>query len=190
MPQPCVYSPEQILDAAFALLREHGWKQLSVRAVARRLGSSTMPIYSHVHSMEELGMRLRDRTLALQQGYQTRPRTGDVLLDLAVGYVLFARDEKHLFAFLYLDGPGPPPEPAFSPREEFRATFGDESPPVQALAGISPGIQDTLIRYAGIFTHGLAMRVYAGHNGAPSDDTIQECLRDAGEAFALWARDR
>ena len=54
MIQPSVYSRQQIVDAAFELIREEGWPAVSTRAIAKKIGSSTMPIYSHVRSVDEL----------------------------------------------------------------------------------------------------------------------------------------
>ncbi|MDO9533856.1 MAG: TetR/AcrR family transcriptional regulator [Bacillota bacterium] len=105
MKQPSVYSQSQIFDATFELIREQGWSGISTRAIAKKLGSSTMPIYSHVRSVEELEKELLTRSRSLLKDFQERPYTEHALLNLAFGYVAFARDEKHLFRFLYLERP-------------------------------------------------------------------------------------
>jgi AcrR family transcriptional regulator len=45
MPPKVQFSKEQILDTAFELVAEAGMAALSVRALAKRLGSSVAPIY-------------------------------------------------------------------------------------------------------------------------------------------------
>ena len=44
------FSREEIVETAFEMVRENGWKGLSVPAVAKAINSSTMPIYSHFKS--------------------------------------------------------------------------------------------------------------------------------------------
>jgi AcrR family transcriptional regulator len=105
MTQRAFFTKEAVIDTAFALAREKGWGAVSARSIARRLGSSTMPIYSSLKSMEEIERETRKRAEILLQEYQTRPYTENPSLSLAVGYVAFARQEPHLFRFLYVDAP-------------------------------------------------------------------------------------
>ena len=185
--QPSVYSYPQIIDAAFDLLREEGWGAVSTRAIAKRLGSSTMPIYSHVRSVAELEQELRRKARALLRDYQARQYTGDVLLNLAFGYIVFARDEKHLFRFLYLDRPEEiRHERGSGMKEAFLKEFGNDSSAAAALAEMQDSGHETLIQYTWIFTHGLAMLVNSGTIKSPSDQYIMGLLRDAGEAFYTW----
>jgi len=185
--QPSVYSRKEILEAAFALIRERGWSAVSTRAIAKKMGSSTMPIYSHIKSVEKLERELRTMASELQKEYQQKSYTEHVLLNLAFGYVVFARDEKHLFRFLYLESPrtmninhGP------SLRESFFRQFGADSAEAEALNELKASGQEALIQYTWIFTHGLATQVNADSESSFSDEQIMRLLRNAGEAFYLW----
>lgn len=189
MIHPSVYSREKVVEAALELIREEGWQGVSVRAIARRLGSSTMPIYSHAKSIEELEKDLKTKARVLLKEYQHRPYTEFALLNLAFGYVVFARDEKNLFRFL--ERPDPIASGDMSGMAElFRSEFGERSEESAALAGMPPERQETLIRYTWVFTHGLAMLVNSGALGKVSDNTILEFLRNSGEAFYVWAAAR
>ncbi len=188
MIQPSVYSYSQILDAGLELIREKGWSGVSARAIARKLGSSTMPIYSHVSSMEELVVDLREKARGIQRDYQKRQYTEHPLLNLAFGYVTFARDEKNLFRFLYLE------KPAILEREDlsgmkdsFFSEFSPDSPQGKALAEFQESGQEVLIQHTWIFTHGLAMLANSGAFGSNSNDAILRLLMNAGEAFYLWS---
>ncbi|MBU2552152.1 MAG: TetR/AcrR family transcriptional regulator [Proteobacteria bacterium] len=97
MPPKTRFSREVIIDVAFNIVRWNGWEALSARAVAEELKSSTMPVYFHFKSMENLEEEIVKRALTLQLEYQDRSYTGDRLLDLGVGYVTFANEESHLF---------------------------------------------------------------------------------------------
>ena len=191
MKQPRVYSRNQVIDAAFALLRDKGWSAVTTRAIARQMGASTMPIYSHVSSVDDLEAELRVRARSLLQECQLTRYTEHALLNLAFGYVAFARDEKQLFRFLYLDRPttlelgG-----TASVAESLLTQFGAESEVGKALAEIGTAGQETLIRYTWVFTHGLAMMVNAGALESSTDDIILQYLQDSGTAFYAWEETR
>ena len=158
--QPSVYSYEQIIDAAFELVREQGWSGVSTRAIAKKMGSSTMPIYSNVRSVEELQKEVQQKARELLKKFQKQPYTEHVLLNLAFGYVVFARDEKNLFRFLYLEKPERLDlEDVSGMKESFFAQFGEQSEQVKALSKMQEPGQEAVIQYPWIFTHGLAMLV-------------------------------
>ena len=187
MKQPSVYSYSQIIDAAFELVREQGWSGVSTRAIAKKLGSSTMPIYSHVKSVEELEKELLTRARSLLKDFQQRPYTEFALLNLAFGYVAFARDEKYLFRFLYLERPNKVDlEDVSGMKESFFAEFGGESEAGKALLDLQASGQEALVQYTWIFTHGLAILVSSGTFGPSSDEVILRYLKNAGEAFYIW----
>jgi len=172
-------------------LWELGWQSVTTRAIAKILGSSTMPIYSHHKSVEELEKELRAKASSLLKVFQQRPYTGHILLNLAFGYVVFARDEKQLFRFLYLDRPKRLDLGAMSEiKDTFSSEFSAESDAGRALVKFKESGQEALIQYTWIFTHGLAMLVNSGTLGSNSDQMILEYLKNAGEAFYLWGTGR
>ncbi len=187
MKQPSVYSREQIIDAAFELVREAGWSKVTTRAIAKKLGSSTMPIYSHVSSVEELEKEIRLRAREQLKIYQRDNYSEHVLLNLAFGYVVFARDEKNLFRFLFLESPNQLDlENGRGMRESFFSEFGEDSEEGKALKELKSSGQEAVIQYTWIFTHGLAMLVNAGTFGSNSNRSIMQFLMNAGEAFYTW----
>ena len=101
MPLTAKISRVEIIDAAFKVLRQHGWSKFSARMVAGELKCSTMPIYSQFKSMTELEEKVVDKAMALLWQYQSQSHTGTLSLDRAIGYVLFAWEEPNLFAAIY-----------------------------------------------------------------------------------------
>ncbi len=189
MKQPSVYSRVQIIDAAFELVREEGWGRVTTRAIAKKLGSSTMPIYSHVSSVQELERELQVKARQLLKEFQLRQYTEHVLLNLAFGYVSFARDEKNLFRFIYLERPEILDlEDAPAVTELFFSDFSEESEAGKALLELSASGNEALVQYTWIFTHGLAMLVNSGSLGSNSDSIILQYLKNAGEAFYTWGK--
>jgi AcrR family transcriptional regulator len=91
------FSEDAIVDAAFSIVRDGGVGELSTRSIAERLGCSTMPVYTYFKSKKNLTEKVIERAYEMLYEYQTTERSGDPYLDMGIGYVLFARDERHLF---------------------------------------------------------------------------------------------
>lgn len=107
MTQKAVFSKQMIVETAFELTHAEGWQAVTARNIARKLSSSTMPIYSGWKSMVGIEQEVRRRAESLMVEYQRKAYTADQALNAAFGYVTFARDERHLFRFLYVDRPLP-----------------------------------------------------------------------------------
>jgi AcrR family transcriptional regulator len=97
MPRKSKYSSEDIIQAAFKVVRFQGAGKLSAYNIAQTLNSSTMPIYSYLKSMKNLEEEIVKRAFSLLLTYETTERTGDIYLDMGIGYVLFAKKEELLF---------------------------------------------------------------------------------------------
>ena len=100
MPPKTRFKKEDIIEAAFSVVRRHGWGGLSARSIAQELNSSTQPIYSHLKSIEDFKEEIVKKIFELLFSYGTTKRTGDPWIDVGVGYVLFAKEEKQLFQCL------------------------------------------------------------------------------------------
>lgn len=97
MPPRPRFSPEDVIEAAFRVVRKRGWEGFSARTIAGELHSSTRPIYDYFSSMENIEAEVVKKALAFFIEFLNQERTGDKWLDQAIGYVLFAAREKHLF---------------------------------------------------------------------------------------------
>ncbi len=97
MPPKQRFSSDDVIEAAFNIVRRGGWEGLSARTIARELNASTRPIYDHLQSMKNIEKGVVQKALACFVDYIAQDRTGDKWLDQALGYVLFAANEKHLF---------------------------------------------------------------------------------------------
>jgi AcrR family transcriptional regulator len=174
------------VEAAFSIVRRHGWEKLSARSIAAELGSSTMPIYSNLKSMGDLEETIVKKALDLLLSFQKTPRTGDPILDLGLGYVLFAKHERHLFMAINDEKHG-----------QLQVQLGEENFEflVQALSedarakGMSTDQLRKLMFFWWIFVHGLAninnnlagqeLNNYVGQEFNESE--IADCIREAGE---------
>ncbi len=172
-----------IVSAAIQIVREAGWDAVSARRIAGRLGCSTMPIYSGAGSMQDLRTLTKARAVEMLETSQRIPRTGNPALDLAVGYVAFAREEPKLFHFvLSEDGSPRPPSPEESMRAG-RERLIDDAPKMGGiLDSILKSVQGDFLFRSWIFTHGLAELVASGVVEM-SDEEILRHLNAAGAAF-------
>lgn len=192
-PRARQFSAVQITAAAVELVREQGWSAVSARTIAQRLGTSTTPIYSVLGSMAEIEEAVRIQAMERLLHAMLTPRTGNALLDLAVGYVKFSGDERLLFRFLYIDRPSPVSRAERERLEgrglsaRIRQIFGDSDvdPLSTYLGGQSVDAGDELAYRAWIFTHGLAMLHCAGVLPDVDEAEITRLLNGAGMAFFL-----
>lgn len=97
MPPKFKFTRDELVAAAFAIVRRNGWAALTTRSLAAALGASARPIYSFFASMSELEEAVVRKAVDLLSVYMTRKRTGDPWHDHGIGYVLFAMEEKALF---------------------------------------------------------------------------------------------
>lgn len=103
MPRKPQFTTEDVVSAAVELVRQKGLTSLSAPAVADKMGCSTMPIYSHFKNMQALEDEVVKQAWQRVDRFQNATYTGDTWIDQAIGYIRFAREEKHLFRCL-LDG--------------------------------------------------------------------------------------
>jgi AcrR family transcriptional regulator len=198
MPPQTKFPKTDTIEAAFNIVRRHGWEKLSARSIAAELGSSTMPIYSNLKSMGDLEEVIVKKALDLQLSFEKTPRTGDPILDLGLGYVLFAKHERHLFKAINDEKHG-----------QLQVKLGEENFEfaVQALSkdprseGMSRDQLREMVFFWWIFVHGLANinndlagREFNNLAGREFNEAeIADCIRKAGalimKGFLVDAQD-
>lgn len=95
------FNKDEIVEAAFQLVREHGWEGFSVQAVAKAIGGSTMPVYSQFGNVRELEDAVCLKALDLLKERMLEEGSGDKWIDQAISFVRFAEEEKFLFRCLW-----------------------------------------------------------------------------------------
>lgn len=95
------YTLDDIVDAALSIVRKTGLENLTARATAKEMKSSTMPIYSCGKTMNEIEADVVKKCWGILEQYQLEPRTDDIYINTGLGYVLFAKYEKHLFGCIH-----------------------------------------------------------------------------------------
>lgn len=104
-----------LIQAAARLLAERGSNGLTVRGVANAAGVSTMGVYTHFGSLEDLRHAVRDQGFRdLQAAWAAVETTHDPVADLTVSgatYTRFAVTNPHLYRAMFYEPPTDSPAP-------------------------------------------------------------------------------
>lgn len=106
MPPKAALTKEKALSAAFELVRKQGFEAISARNVAQMLKCSTQPIYSLYNNIEELKTSVYDKAVefALNSMLEYQSNDNSPALNITIGFLYFAQNEKQLFRAVYLSG--------------------------------------------------------------------------------------
>lgn len=101
---------DEIINVAFNIVRKEGFYNLNARAIAKKLGVSTQPIFSNFKNMEDLKMEIVRKATALYFSMlKEEEKSGKYPPYKARGmaYIRFAKEEKNLFRLLFMDKRSP-----------------------------------------------------------------------------------
>jgi AcrR family transcriptional regulator len=178
------FSSDQVIGAAFKLLREKGQDNVVARAIAAELGASTMPIYSHIKSKQKLIQELLSKAFDLLSQYMYQKRTGDFWIDWGVGYVLFALEETHLFNLILREFT---PGEANSPHYCLWVSVLKQAQSYDGFAGLAESQIEMIVLRRYIFNLGLATYL----SKAPdllTEEQIVEMVRGTSSALIEGAQ--
>lgn len=105
MPPIPKYTKKEITEAAFEIIKEKGYDMLTARDLAKRLNTSTRPIFTAFENMDELKKEIIYKAAALFEEYKTNEiKNGKYPEYKARGmaYIRFAKEEKNLFKLLFM----------------------------------------------------------------------------------------
>lgn len=103
MPPKAKFTKEEIIEAAFQIVRTEGYSALTARALAAKLSSSPRPIFTLFQSTEEVQQAVKEEAKKLYRSYvetglsQPLPFKG-----VGAQYILFAVKEPKLFQLLFM----------------------------------------------------------------------------------------
>lgn len=105
MPPKVKYGRDEIVDAAFRLVRREGAAACNARAVAGELGCSTQPLFRAFSSMDGLRQEVLNKANGVYAAYiqdSARLSPDTPYLGTGLAYLLFAREEPKLFQLLFM----------------------------------------------------------------------------------------
>jgi AcrR family transcriptional regulator len=189
MPSRISLERERIIAASLEQIRKGGWETVSARTIAQRLGSSTMPIYSAIGSMNDLKQASFVAAAIKLSAAQRKPRTGNAALDLAVGYVAFAREEPRLFKFII--SMQRDMGKRLLEATELPGSLGgvqDVDMVREALSSLSaPEVKEDFLLRSWIFAHGLAQLLAEGTLVMDEKEIVRH-LQEAGGSFYFFEK--
>lgn len=106
MPPKITTSREMIIEAGYAIADEEGISQVNCRAIAKRIGCSTQPVFSRFPKMDELKeevFRYACETLEKNISDQLNDDNSHSLIEISVVVLAeLARNHKNLYKLIYL----------------------------------------------------------------------------------------
>lgn len=151
---------EQIMQAAFLLVKDQGYKAINARSIAKAADCSVQPIYSCCKNMEQLMDELFDYCLHYQITYVQEHLEPDNYFESAGrAHITFAHEEKNLFEFLFLSKYVKGVE-----LEDVYRQYGlDEvTDSIEQTLGLDKNAARQLYLDMMIYTHGIAAMVSTG----------------------------
>jgi hypothetical protein len=186
------FSTADIIEAAFSVIRKQGWGKCTARAIAQDLGASTMPIYSVLKSMKNLEDEITKRASDVLITYQTKKWSGFGFLDMGVGYVMFAQEEKELFRMMYYKQPGH--EDDQERQKKYRGyvfdVLMDRLEHEEIMTGLSIDQRKEVLNKMWVFSHGLAMLINNSVIDPMTEQEITHFLMDTGGLIITGERAR
>ncbi|MGN0808022.1 MAG: TetR/AcrR family transcriptional regulator [Candidatus Coproplasma sp.] len=150
---------QNIIDAAFELVRRRGMSALNARSLAKSLGCSTRPIYISFGSMEELKgevIKLINQTYQTYLKKEVDRRIYPEYKAYGMGYIRFAKEESQLFSYLFMRN-----------RESQREYDGGDITPVLSSLSSATGLAGDLAERfhweCWLFVHGIATMFATGY---------------------------
>ena len=105
MPRQFRSTKDEIIDASITIVREKGFKAISVREIGKALKSSSKPIFSLFENMEEVNNEIIKRAYTIYTQYienAMKENKWPKYKASGMAYISFAKEEKELFKLLFM----------------------------------------------------------------------------------------
>lgn len=104
MPPIIRFTREAVLNATYQLVRREGIDALNARAVARKLGGSTQPIFRLFQNMDDLTEAVRNLAADVFRDSMLKKmeQSDNPFLTMGMHYISYAVEEPELFKLLFM----------------------------------------------------------------------------------------
>ena len=162
MPPKVKFSREEILSAAYELVRNNGKDALSARSLASALGASTAPIFTAFESIDALTDAVKARAKASYDAYLTEGLSHPIpFKGTGLAHIRFAKDEPLLFRFLFVESGEADPLRHYLPGDCENERMVRNT--VESGYGYTAEEAKHLYNHLSVYVHGLAMLYAYGH---------------------------
>ncbi len=159
MPPKEKLTQEDIVTAAFELLRREGIEAINARALAKELNCSTMPLFRHFEGMEQIRIAAVGQAEKVYESYivQGLKEYTPAFKGAGLAYIRFAREEPQLFRLFFMTPIGT--VAGISPVDPTRAVVINAA---QNSAGVSFAGAEQILTEMWLFVHGVATTLVTG----------------------------
>lgn len=105
MPPKAKFSREEMVETAVGIVRTEGFEALTARALGKKLGTSSSPVFTVFQNMEEVQREVLKTADRLYQSYLSEDMSSGKYPPYkacGMGYIRFAQEEKELFKLLFM----------------------------------------------------------------------------------------
>ncbi|MDN5303693.1 MAG: hypothetical protein PWP46_572 [Fusobacteriaceae bacterium] len=178
MAKKTVFTKEEILKKSYELLREKGIGYITARNIAKKLNSSPAPIYNSFKSIDELKYEILSMAKATFLEYVQKPYTDKIFLNIGMGIVLFAKNERQLFDSIFLKQ-----EFYKDLINDFNKMIFEEFDQDERFKKLSEEKRRWLLHKCWVYAHGLATLVCTDFISNVDMDYIRKNIYDTGMIF-------
>lgn len=173
---------ENIIEAAYEIVKKEGMEGINARAIAKKLNCSVQPIFHKFSNMEELKKELVQKVLQTYRKYMTvDSKSPFPYKEIGINYIKFAKEEPQLFRIIFMSQSNLTPE-SFITYDE---SYIDISKYAENATGIaSKEDVNSFHLKMWTFTHGIATMI-ATKTCDFTDEQINKLLTDEFKALML-----
>lgn len=157
MAPPKKFSKQEIIQAAFDIARKEGLDAITIRKVAKQLGSSIAPIYVNFKNVEELIQAVIEHTKEVAKQLVLEQNSGHPFRDIGIGGIKFAKQYSVLYRDLIMKE-----NPHMKDNEENLQFAIGQMKKDPRLQGLSDEELKDIILKMDIFHTGLAVKTANG----------------------------
>ena len=159
MPPKAKFTREEIIDAAFEMVRRDGFEVLTARSLGAALKSSARPIFTVFRSMDEVQAEVINKAKRLYESYEDEDMNGaNAFKGSGTGYIRFAADEPKLFQLLFMKEKSevPSPEMVLEQIDDYSEKILET---VEKQYGLSREAAARVYLHLWLYSHGIAVAI-------------------------------
>ena len=184
MPPKVKFTREEIVAAAFAIVRETGVDALTARLLSRKLGCSVCPIFTVFASMDEVRNAAERAAKDLYADYIRKGlEETPAFKGVGMQYIRFAKDEPQLFQLLFMSETGIGSVGEFLPAID--ENYDKILDSVVSSYGLEESVAKRLYTHLTVYSHGIATLFARG----VCDFSMDDVSRMLTEVFVALLKD-
>ena len=166
---------KMIVDSAFELCGESGFREVTARKLAAKIGCSTQPIFRVFNGMEELSAQYIKKAVAYFEEYYDSydKEYEEPFVDLGLAYISFAQSNANYFELLFMNQDKEMHKQIPSLYEILNGTKGNVTSQIRNAQASGVSDAQNLFMRMWIFIHGAAAMSITGDYDLDHDATAR-----------------